>query len=142
MADTGVGIAAEDQQKIFQEFTQVDNKLQRGVKGTGLGLSLSRKLAELLGGTLEVVSTAGVGSAFTLRLPAAAVPAEAVSMVSGEEQLSHDDPILIIDDEETARYIARHLLRGTRRRIVEASTGSEGAERARFDRPALILLTW
>lgn len=140
VADTGVGIALEDQQKIFQEFTQVDNKLQCGVKGTGLGLSLSRKLAELLGGTLEVISTPGIGSAFTLRLPAGAAP-----MVEGEAPApavaaAHDNPILIIDDEETARYIARQLLRGTRRRIVEAATGSEGAERARFDRPALILL--
>ena len=69
VADTGGGIAPEDQGRIFEEFTQVDNPLQKHVRGTGLGLPLSRKLAGLLGGQLEVASMPGVGSRFELRLP-------------------------------------------------------------------------
>ena len=69
VTDTGLGIAPEDQARIFEEFTQVDNPLQKHVRGTGLGLPLSRKLAGLLGGRLEVESTLGVGSRFVLRLP-------------------------------------------------------------------------
>jgi signal transduction histidine kinase len=69
VSDTGLGIAPEDQTRIFEEFTQVDNPLQKHVRGTGLGLPLSRKLAGLLGGSLEVDSTPGVGSRFELRLP-------------------------------------------------------------------------
>ena len=67
--DTGIGIDPEDRVRIFEEFAQVDSPLQRRVRGTGLGLPLSRKLAGLLGGTLEVESTLGVGSRFELRLP-------------------------------------------------------------------------
>ena len=69
VTDTGIGIAPEDQARIFEEFTQVDNPLQKHVRGTGLGLPLSRKLAGLLGGQLEVASMPGVGSRFELRLP-------------------------------------------------------------------------
>ncbi len=70
VADTGVGLAPADQERIFLDFTQVESPMQRRVKGTGLGLPLSRKLAELLGGTLTVASTPGEGSAFTLEVPA------------------------------------------------------------------------
>ncbi|MFX4975088.1 ATP-binding protein, partial [Acinetobacter baumannii] len=60
--DTGIGIAPENHERIFEEFSQVDTKLQRRVKGTGLGLPLSRSLARLLGGELTVASVPGQGS--------------------------------------------------------------------------------
>lgn len=69
VSDTGIGIAPEDQARIFEEFTQVEGPHQLGRKGTGLGLALSRKLAELLGGDLGVQSELGVGSVFILRVP-------------------------------------------------------------------------
>lgn len=126
VSDTGIGIAPEDQDRIFQEFAQVNHAIQARVKGTGLGLPLSRELARLLGGELTVASRVGQGSRFTLTLPAYAE--------------AKPDSILIIDDEEACRSIARQRFRGTRYRLIEASGGVEGAERARFERPALILL--
>ena len=69
VSDTGIGIAPEDQARIFEEYAQVDSPLQRKVKGTGLGLPLSRKLAELLGGRLTVESVPGQGSTFTAVVP-------------------------------------------------------------------------
>ncbi|MDP8964469.1 MAG: ATP-binding protein [Cyanobacteriota bacterium] len=69
VADTGIGIAPEDIERIFEEFVQVNSPLQRRVKGTGLGLPLSRKLGELLGGSVWVTSTAGVGSTFFASIP-------------------------------------------------------------------------
>jgi hypothetical protein len=69
VADTGVGISPSDQQIIFEEFGQVENSMQRRVKGTGLGLPLSRKLAELLGGTVTVQSEVGIGSTFFFVVP-------------------------------------------------------------------------
>ena len=69
VADTGIGIAPEDQQRIFQDFAQVDSPIQRRVKGTGLGLPLSQKLATLLGGEVRVESQLGIGSTFTVQIP-------------------------------------------------------------------------
>lgn len=69
VADTGIGISPENLQLIFEEFSQIEHPLQRKSKGTGLGLPLCRKLAELLGGRVDVDSTPGAGSTFTLTLP-------------------------------------------------------------------------
>ncbi|WP_027867700.1 ATP-binding protein [Massilia alkalitolerans] len=67
--DTGIGISPENLQLIFEEFSQIEHPLQRRSKGTGLGLPLCRKLAELLHGGVDVQSTEGSGSTFTLTLP-------------------------------------------------------------------------
>jgi len=74
VADTGIGIAPKDLEVIFEEFGQLRSPVQRRVKGTGLGLPLSRRLAELLGGRIEVTSAVGVGSTFTLLLPVICPP--------------------------------------------------------------------
>ena len=72
--DTGVGIAADQQEKIFEPFVQVDRRLNRPMEGTGLGLAISRELARGMGGELTVESRLGVGSTFTLSLPRAPSP--------------------------------------------------------------------
>jgi len=133
VTDSGVGIAAADLETIFQEFAQVDNRLQKHVRGTGLGLPLSRKLAALLGGTLEAASAPGAGSTFSLTLPGTSYTTDARMHPRG-------DAILIIDDEEPSRYITRQLFRGSKYRIIEARSGQEGTERTRFEHPSLILL--
>jgi signal transduction histidine kinase len=69
VSDTGIGISDDNLQLIFEEFSQIEHPLQRRAKGTGLGLPLCRKLATLLGGTVEVQSMADSGSTFFLRLP-------------------------------------------------------------------------
>jgi signal transduction histidine kinase len=67
--DTGIGIAAEHIDKVFDPFWQVDQSSTRQVGGTGLGLSVARRLTRLLGGELAVKSTPGEGAQFTVRLP-------------------------------------------------------------------------
>jgi signal transduction histidine kinase len=74
--DSGIGIAPEDQEKIFDEFTQVDRGPTRSLDGTGLGLTLTRRLAALVGGSVRVESAPGVGSTFTIWLPGMASGAE------------------------------------------------------------------
>ncbi len=151
VSDTGIGIAPEDHERIFHEFGQIQSPVQRKVRGTGLGLPLSRKLATLIGGNLVVESALGRGSTFHLTLPFAfgneERPAdrrhtERSASSEAAPALVTESPgsILIIDDEEVARYIARQLFRGTRYLITEAAGGIEGLERARFDQPSLILL--
>ncbi|ARN22469.1 ATP-binding protein [Piscinibacter gummiphilus] len=70
VADTGVGIAPEFHHAIFQDFVQVDSPIQKRLRGTGLGLSLSKRLAELLGGSVALQSGLGQGSTFSVTLPA------------------------------------------------------------------------
>jgi signal transduction histidine kinase/DNA-binding response OmpR family regulator len=110
VADTGIGISASDQSIIFEEFAQIDSSLQRRVKGTGLGLPLSRKLAQLLGGRVEVLSEMGEGSTFKFIVPV---------VFAGEDrktelELPAVDParklILIVEDNpETAFVYSRYL---------------------------------
>jgi signal transduction histidine kinase/CheY-like chemotaxis protein len=134
VADTGIGIAGHDHQLVFQEFSQVANRLQVRTKGTGLGLPLSRRLAELLGGTLTLRSVPGEGSVFTLtmplRPPAGFVP-----------QPERGRDVLLIDDEETSRYVLRQMLTGGQTLTIrEAETGAEGLRQARAAAPDVVLL--
>ena len=76
VADTGIGIATEDQERIFEDFIQIESALQGRAKGTGLGLPLCRKLAHLLGGQVSVASAPGVGSTFSLTVPRVYAPDE------------------------------------------------------------------
>jgi signal transduction histidine kinase len=69
VSDTGIGMTAEQQAKLFQDFTQADSLTARRYGGTGLGLALSRKLARMMGGDVTVTSEPGKGSVFTVRLP-------------------------------------------------------------------------
>ncbi|HKF12324.1 MAG TPA: ATP-binding protein, partial [Xanthobacteraceae bacterium] len=72
VADTGIGMTAEQQAKLFEEFSQADATTAQRFGGTGLGLALSRKLARMMGGDVTVTSEHGKGSAFTVRLPGGA----------------------------------------------------------------------
>jgi signal transduction histidine kinase len=69
VTDTGIGMTAEQQAKLFQDFTQADSLTARRYGGTGLGLAISRKLARMMGGDVTVTSEPGNGSVFTMRLP-------------------------------------------------------------------------
>jgi signal transduction histidine kinase len=73
VADTGIGLTAEQQAKLFQDFTQADSLTARRYGGTGLGLALSRKLARMMGGDVTVMGEPGKGSVFTVRLPGDAI---------------------------------------------------------------------
>jgi len=134
--DTGIGIAPQDQERVFEEFSQVDSPVQRTAKGTGLGLPLSRKLATILGGTATVESTPGIGSIFHLTIPMQ------FQEVREEETPALDaEPVsLIIDDDEVSRYLLKGLLHWANVRIVEASNGIEGLRAAHALKPSVIFL--
>lgn len=136
--DTGIGIAPEDHERIFEEFSQVHTRLQRKVKGTGLGLPLSRSLARLLGGDLTVESVPGQGSVFTLAILASAgEPGRESTSSPGNDGKS----VLLIDDDETFRYVLRQIVGNeSRYEFLEASGGEEGLKLAREKKPDVIIL--
>jgi signal transduction histidine kinase/CheY-like chemotaxis protein len=137
--DTGIGIAAEDQDRIFQEFAQIDTRLHKKTKGTGLGLPLSRSLAELIGGNIAVESVPGQGSVFTLTIPA--IFGEAGSAVAATDADLPRKRVLIVDDDETFRYVMKQIIRNEPRyELLEASDGDDGLRQARTEQPDVIVL--
>jgi signal transduction histidine kinase/ActR/RegA family two-component response regulator len=145
--DTGIGIAPEHRELVFQEFAQIEGNIEARARGSGLGLPLSRRLATLLGGSLELLALADgrPGSTFRFELPA---------RYEGELPAAAQDPaapplveaipagarphILIIDDDVASRYVLRRWLEG-RYQVDEAESGQEGLRLAAA-RPAAIFL--
>jgi signal transduction histidine kinase len=74
VADSGIGMTAEQQARIFEEFTQAESSRAQRFGGTGVGLAITRKLARMMGGDVTVASEPGKGSVFTARLPGGAPP--------------------------------------------------------------------
>ncbi|HEX7153046.1 MAG TPA: ATP-binding protein [Thermoanaerobaculia bacterium] len=146
VADTGIGIAPEDQERIFDEFTQIDHPLQSQQKGTGLGLPLTRKLANLLGGRVGVRSEPGVGSTFWAEIPIRYPGLVVRPPVRREPDANRPSPdqadlrVLIIDDDDTARYTLASFATRPGTVISEAENGLQGIARAQTDHPDVILL--
>uniref|UniRef100_UPI003B3A51E8 ATP-binding protein n=1 Tax=Spirosoma sp. TaxID=1899569 RepID=UPI003B3A51E8 len=140
VSDTGIGIPADQLPRIFERFYQVDNSLTRTHSGTGIGLALVHELTNWLGGTVQVKSTVGKGSCFTVDLPMAIDP---FLSVADEEVL--DQPIdtylpllLIIEDNDELRsYVSSHLVASYR--VVTADNGRMGLQQALRDVPDLIV---
>jgi CheY-like chemotaxis protein len=135
VADTGIGIAQEDQAKIFEEFSQVDHPIQTQVKGTGLGLPLCRKLAQLLGGSVKVSSRPGQGSIFTASIPVnyavndieRAEQIEALPVADNDNRL----PVLVVEDEPETRLLYEKYLRNTAFRPIPAGSIRQAREQLR-----------
>lgn len=140
--DTGIGIAEEDLSRIFEEFAQIRNPLQRQHKGTGLGLALSRRLAQLLGGDISVQSSVGRGSTFVLDIPAHLGPATDSAARSGTPAGSGPlvTAALVVDDDPAFRYVATTLLSGTASSVVVACDGAEALRRIAEAPPDVLLL--
>ncbi|MCP4716695.1 MAG: response regulator [Deltaproteobacteria bacterium] len=122
--DTGIGIPPEMTEKIFETFTQADASTTRTFGGTGLGLTICKRLINMLGGSLGVVSAVGKGSLFWFELPfkkqVAKQPVETVS----NNELEHR-PILIVDSSRTSRLVLTEQLMSLNLNSSEAQNGSE-----------------
>jgi signal transduction histidine kinase/DNA-binding response OmpR family regulator len=139
VADTGIGIAPEDQGRIFDEFTQLPSPLQGRVKGTGLGLPLCRRLAHLLGGDVTVQSERGVGSVFTATVAANFETAAPSAAIDTSIELGRM-PVLVLDDDPETRHLYDRQLRDSRYQPLSARNLREGREIMQRIRPQAILL--
>jgi signal transduction histidine kinase/CheY-like chemotaxis protein len=142
VSDTGIGIKKEDQERIFQEWTQVEGKLQKVAKGTGLGLPLSRKLAQLLGGNVYVTSEVGVGSTFTVVIPTSFDgQTEVVYVPDVKRELdSRRFPVLVVEDNAEALFIYEKYLKGSKFQVIPATNIAEAREAVHSFRPKAIVL--
>ncbi len=138
VADTGSGIAAEDQELIFQEFTQIDSPLQRRVQGTGLGLPLCRKLADLLGGRVGVESEPGVGSTFTAVIPAVYAPL--MGPAPTWELDPRRVPVLVVEDSNETVFLYDKMLGSAGFQVLGARSLREARDALATFRPRAIIL--
>jgi PAS domain S-box-containing protein len=140
VADSGIGVAPEDQKKLFQKFFRADNTSTREAGGTGLGLVIAKTIIELLGGAIWVESDPGRGSRFYFTLPiyletsphpapvATALPERGIGLV------------LIVDDDAFVRSLVRHALHRRGYGTVEASDSIEACRKARLHKPDAVTL--
>jgi signal transduction histidine kinase/CheY-like chemotaxis protein len=123
--DSGIGIAADKQDRLFRSFSQVDASTTREFGGTGLGLAISRRLAELMGGEMSVASVPGEGSTFSFTVVVQRGHAERVTVRPAGHARITGRRALVVDDNGTNRDIVRRQLEGWGMTTLLASSGPE-----------------
>lgn len=141
VSDSGIGVALDQQQDIFDHFVQNTLSIEKETGGTGLGLSISKKLAEKMNGELNVTSQLGFGSCFSLTLKNVQVTQSHESSPKQTKKIELPAAtILIVDDIETNRLILRKFLADYDFTIFLAEDGRQAVELARKHRPEVILM--
>ena len=153
--DTGIGIAPEDQERIFQAFTQVDGSLARQYQGTGLGLTLVKRFVEMHGGSIALESRPGAGSRFVVEIPAAcetartspepgpdprAAGAPGATPGAAGAAAREADLVFVIEDDPSHLRLVRDRLAPRGLRLAHSTSGEEALEALKFVRPDLILV--
>jgi signal transduction histidine kinase/CheY-like chemotaxis protein len=136
--DTGIGIAAADTERVFEEFYQAQSHLRGRVRGSGLGLPYARKVCDLLGGRLELASELGRGSTFTVTVPRDAGRAPAPP--PGHLPSVKVGTALVVDDDPAFRIAMRSMLSGRVDRVIEAADGRAALVRLRDEPPDVVFL--
>ena len=150
VSDTGIGIASENIEKLFQPFIQIDSALNRQYEGSGLGLALVKRLVELHGGKVELTSELGAGSCFAIELPCAPSPSQAERaadpMASGltaspPPAAANPAPLILLAEDNEANVITISSYLGAKGyAILLAKDGQEAIDLAKTHRPDLILM--
>ena len=153
VADTGVGIREEDRDKLFKNFTRLDETKNRNIEGTGLGLSLTKKLVELMGGEISVESEYGKGSVFTAKLKQRIINSAPVGDFSEKYNMFVDRKksnalginipdvkILVVDDVDMNIQVVRGMLKRTHAEIDIACSGKECLDKTAEKRYDIVFL--
>jgi CheY-like chemotaxis protein len=141
VADTGIGMSQEQMQRLFRPFEQASAAVARDFGGTGLGLMITRRMAQLMGGDVSVVSELGRGATFTLWLPQFYNDFGAGGDDTFAREGAEDAPLaVVIDDDATARDLAIRALTQVGFAVQGARTAAAGLTLARELKPALVIL--
>lgn len=153
VSDTGMGIRREDMSRLFSSFQRLDETRNRNIEGTGLGLNITKRLVELMNGTINVESEYGSGSTFTVKITQETVDdsplgnyRERVSRTAGNEEefiptlFAPEAKIMVVDDNDMNLDVFCDLLRDTRIKITTAMSGPECIEKLMKDRFDAVLL--
>lgn len=139
VSDSGIGIAPEDQSKLFERFSQVDSSLTRKVGGTGLGLSISKLLVEMQGGTIDLHSELGKGTTFWFTIPVASL-VEETSNINLEEINPNAKIIISIDDDAKVIDLYKRYLRSHGFQVVPITNPQDVLKTIKQVRPYAITL--
>lgn len=138
VSDTGLGLATDEIERLFEPFVQGDSGITRDFGGTGLGLAISQRLASMLGGRVECESEKGVGSTFTCfvdigqanHTPIPPTPHSEDAQIDADERaIQLDATVLIVDDRRDIRFLTSRLLTRVGAAVEEASDGIEAMEK-------------
>jgi len=155
VSDTGIGMTAEQMEKVFEPFVQADTSTTRKYGGTGLGLAISRRFCQMMGGDIHVESVSGEGSSFMVWLPAEVkVPAQpeiapskvvdpSKQRLSGEmeqERRRAISTVMVVDDDSAVRDLLERHLSAEGFQVLSVGNGAEVLALAQMHRPTLILL--
>ncbi|MBI4905408.1 MAG: response regulator [Acidobacteria bacterium] len=142
VSDTGVGIPPAAEEHIFDKFTQADGSITRRYGGTGLGLSICRALVDLMGGSIHVQSTLGVGSTFSFSLPFSTAPAMEKQSVSSKPipRLTAPHPVLIVEDNRVNQKVTMALVRSLGLSADLAGDGEEGVKKCVQQKYSAVLM--
>jgi PAS domain S-box-containing protein len=141
VSDTGIGMTEELQEQIFDDFMTGDSSYDRDVGGTGLGLGIAQRFVKALGGRIDVASSVGQGSTFSIRFPIEPIDAPDPKIAQRKPVAQpKGSAILLVEDNEINRVVAREMLTAAGHLVTEAHNGAEAVEIAQDIRFDLILM--
>ncbi len=139
--DTGIGISKDQKEKVFEEFSQEDNSIEKRFGGSGLGLAITKKLTDLLQGSINLESEPGKGSTFLVRIPVKTAPDAPLKEKESKEKVKNlgKYSVLLVDDEPAQLGLLKELIKSTGMSYFTARNGKEAIVKLRSEKIDLVL---
>ncbi|MFD2206015.1 ATP-binding protein [Kiloniella antarctica] len=132
ISDTGIGIAPDTIDKLFNAFTQADTSIKRRYEGTGLGLVISKRLTEHMGGSISIKSEEGVGSTFEVTIPLIPSKSDVQNLPTSDKAITYETQspltVLVVDDNQLNRRIIQVIMEKNGHKVLLAENGREAVD--------------